>query len=82
MLVTSLRYAGDELRSELMATAAELFSVGQLVHLKSGGPTMTVSNVTIEYADHMVSCQWFVGTNVETNRFPAGTLQLIPDPPQ
>lgn len=35
------------------------FKPGDVVHLKSGGPTMTVTRMEDEYGTMKVSCTWF-----------------------
>ena len=54
-----------------MAHAAELFKVGDIVQLKSGGPAMTVTDVSIEYSAHALRCQWFSGKKLEQGTFDA-----------
>ena len=46
--------------------------VGDLVHLKSGGPRMTVTAVDKE--NDKVNCQWFVGNELNQDLFPIETL--------
>ena len=40
---------------------AEAIQAGDLVHLKSGGPTMTVESVNTTGNLTLVSCSWFDG---------------------
>jgi uncharacterized protein YodC (DUF2158 family) len=49
------------------------FKVGDLVRLKSGGPTMTVDD-TDKFGD--IECVWFAGKKLERDRFAPGTLEL------
>jgi len=48
------------------------FKTGDLVHLKSGGPRMTVTGVDNE--NDIVNCQWFVGNTLNEDRFPKEAL--------
>jgi uncharacterized protein YodC (DUF2158 family) len=50
------------------------FKAGDIVHLKSGGPDMTVSDLL----DSRVLCQWFHGRLREAI-FPQGTLNFSPE---
>lgn len=46
------------------------FKPGQVVRLKSGGPSMTVS-----FEEHgLTACQWFTGPKLESAKFPATSL--------
>ncbi len=57
--------------------AMDVFKIGDLVHLKSGGPKMTVKSVDLE--NDKVYCQWFVGNNLHQKHFPGETLMRLPD---
>jgi len=46
------------------------FKVGDLVQLRSGGPTMTVSSI---YAGD-VRCKWFGGKKLESGSFPPASI--------
>lgn len=46
------------------------FKTGDLVKLKSGGPTMTVQSVV----DDRVYCQWFAGSKLDSGSFPRESL--------
>lgn len=52
------------------------FRVGDLVQLKSGSPTMTVTNAeTDRYeAEGEIECRWFAGAKNVTANFPPQTL--------
>ena len=50
------------------------FRVGDLVKLKSGGPTMTVTRVDDLGIRTIVKCTWFAGRNNERGDFPPETL--------
>jgi len=50
------------------------FKVGDVVILKSGGPTMTVCEIDDD--EDMIYCQWFVENKIlETADFPADSLE-------
>jgi uncharacterized protein YodC (DUF2158 family) len=51
---------------------------GEIVHLKSGGPDMTVQSLD---GDH-VWCQWFGGRKLERGRFPIVSLNKGPSKPE
>jgi uncharacterized protein YodC (DUF2158 family) len=52
---------------------AEVFTVGDIVKLRSGGPKMTVEKVE---DDDVVQCVWFDEMNVTQNKgFPANALE-------
>ena len=57
-----------------------VFKSGDLVVLKSGGPTMTVDAVNTSIFDDGkvtgVVCAWFVGQKLERFRFEPGALEL------
>ena len=46
--------------------------IGDLVHLKSGGPRMTVK--AVDPKNGKVTCQWFVGNELNQDHFPKETL--------
>jgi len=57
------------------------FNTGDIVVLKSGGPTMTVkSEKTNAMTQQLVGyyCQWFAGKKLEQGDFPADSLKLAP----
>ena len=49
------------------------FNIGDVVVLKSGGPSMTVEH--IDHDSQMVLCAWFDGKEKKANSFPPGALQ-------
>lgn len=55
------------------------FKEGDIVQLKSGGPTMTVCSV--EYDDCHYKCKWFSGKKLEDGIFPDEAL-IVPSPDQ
>jgi uncharacterized protein YodC (DUF2158 family) len=46
--------------------------VGDVVHLKSGGPQMTVCSIDFDKKDF--KCCWFNGNKVEKSNFPLDTV--------
>jgi uncharacterized protein YodC (DUF2158 family)/DNA-binding winged helix-turn-helix (wHTH) protein len=48
------------------------FKIGDLVHLKSGGPRMTVKSVDPQ--NGRVYCQWFTGNTLAQDNFPIEAL--------
>jgi len=65
------------------------FKVGDVVELKSGGPTMTVDGINFSYSDNDVlkhdpvgvasySCKWFSGKKSEHGHFSEEALK-VPD---
>jgi uncharacterized protein YodC (DUF2158 family) len=55
-----------------------VLEVGNLVVLKSGGPSMTIKNSEVEGE---VSCQWFVGGKLSAASFPRESLRPADEPP-
>jgi uncharacterized protein YodC (DUF2158 family) len=51
------------------------FKKGDVVHLKSGGPNMTCSQIT-KVKNRRVECMWFAGDKLMKNSFPYETLEL------
>jgi uncharacterized protein YodC (DUF2158 family) len=56
------------------------FEKGEIVTLKSGGPNMTVDDIT-SY-DGKVVTVWFAGAKRESASFNPESLQLAPDDPK
>src|SRR5689334_11082166 len=58
-----------------------VFKSGDLVVLKSGGPTMTVDSVnTSIFDDNKITgivCVWFVGEKLERVRFEQDAIELV-----
>lgn len=57
-------------------------NVGDVVRLKSGGPTMTVKSIeTIEFLNKpaviMVACQWFHDNETRENEFPSDSIEQV-----
>lgn len=50
------------------------FNVGDIVKVKSGGPKMTVDQITHKGE---VSCTWFSGSKMQTGYFHPETLQKV-----
>ena len=53
--------------------AEKEYQIGDLVQLKSGGPTMTVTSVASSRRD--VGCKWFSGSKLAEGFFPIAALQ-------
>lgn len=55
---------------------SEEIKVGDTVQLKSGGPIMTVSNISTYGYDSFLSakCDWFIGAKNENALFPLTSL--------
>ena len=52
--------------------------IGDVVQLKSGGPTMTIKS--IDKSGGSIHCQWFAGDKfdkLENDYFSPGSLQLV-----
>lgn len=63
-----------------------LFNVGDIVKLKSGGPDMTVQiiekssvglSVELREFNGYYTCQWFAGKKLEKGRFPEESLESV-----
>jgi uncharacterized protein YodC (DUF2158 family) len=52
---------------------------GDVVMLKSGGPTMTVSSVGDYYGTMSAWCVWFDGRKQSTGTFPLTSLRIESD---
>ena len=50
------------------------FKKGDVVQLKSGGPTMTIRAISSEYG---VLCQWFVGDDPRRTHFDPESLRKV-----
>jgi uncharacterized protein YodC (DUF2158 family) len=59
-----------------------VFKSGDLVVLKSGGPTMTVDTVNTDIFDDDritgILCVWFLGEKLQRVRFDPGAIELAP----
>lgn len=58
------------------------FKVGDLVRLRSDGPTMTVKAVELTYDEDSpadIECQWFGGKKLEEGTFPSESLEQVTD---
>ena len=55
--------------------------VGDQVELKSGGPTMTVREIDLDFQGKVrgYRCQWFSGKKLEGGHFPHDSLKSVPD---
>lgn len=56
---------------------AENFNVGDVVKLKSGGPSMTVTAVGDLHGMPSVWCSWFVDLKNEQGSFPPDAVVLV-----
>jgi uncharacterized protein YodC (DUF2158 family) len=52
-----------------------MFRVGDVVQLRSGGPLMTVVEITAAGGRDTVQCRWFVGSEEKSSSFSAETLK-------
>nr|DAR03073.1 MAG TPA: putative small protein [Inoviridae sp.] len=74
-------------RYKMTRKQKNLFNVGDIVKLKSGGPDMTVQAVeksstglTIDAPREFngyYTCQWFAGKKLEKGRFPEESLESV-----
>lgn len=53
---------------------AENFNIGDVVRLKSGGPLMTVTDLTHFNGVTTATCTWFVDNKPEIGHFPFSAL--------
>ena len=55
------------------------FATGDIVQLKSGGPQMTVEEVSEDYiaGEEFVQCQWFSGSKLQDGWFRPESLAKI-----
>lgn len=51
---------------------------GDVVTLKSGGPSMTISGFH-DSSNDSVQCMWFAGNDRKVDWFHPNTLKLVPD---
>ena len=60
-------------------TKESVYSAGQVVRLKSGGPEMTVQKGYTDDKGETGSyrCQWFAGKKLENGTFPADSLEIV-----
>ncbi len=56
------------------------FRPGDVVRLHSGGPTMTVSSIGVDYDPSLVNCEWFAGEQIKHGSFKPPMLELIRRP--
>lgn len=64
-------------------TQEAIFSVGDLVKLKSGGPDMTVHIVKTGMQDEFsgsYTCQWFAGKKLDQGTFRQESLEKVEQP--
>jgi uncharacterized protein YodC (DUF2158 family) len=65
-----------------MAESASKFKTGDIVKLKSGGPTMTVGapvpfGLKGDSNPNLAQCFWFHGTEIKSKTFPVEALELV-----
>jgi len=53
------------------------FKEGDVVHLKSGGPEMTIKSLGVFSGKEGAVCVWFAGTKLEKGVFSEPELELI-----
>ncbi|WP_420488958.1 YodC family protein [Phytobacter diazotrophicus] len=58
---------------------ANNLAVGTVVQLKSGGPLMTVSYISIKSPGEY-TCIWFLNGDIKSNQFKGDTLKIVNDP--
>lgn len=51
------------------------FKPGDVVRLKSGGPTMTVQRYVLQAGTEVAECSWFAGTDLHTRDFRDDSLE-------
>ncbi|ELU4011425.1 YodC family protein [Vibrio vulnificus] len=59
-----------------------MYEVGKIVTLKSGGPTMTIKSEERDYHENWkgtYECQWFAGKKLERGVFPHDSLVVVED---
>ena len=61
--------------------SGDKFKLGDLVRLKSGGPTMTVNALGHVVRAGQVTCVWFVGNKHNTAVFEENALVAVEDKP-
>ncbi|EMP1177121.1 DUF2158 domain-containing protein [Morganella morganii] len=62
-----------------------IYGIGDLVVIKSGGPTMTIEKPICHASQgHFLGtykCQWFAGKKLDTGIFPENSLEIyVPKP--
>ncbi len=64
-----------------MMSKKNMFNVGDIVKLKSGGPEMTINSVSTNYTTNeftgYYTCQWFAGKKLDQGKFPEESLILV-----
>ena len=61
-------------------TKQELYGVGDIVKLKSGGPDMTIKELLTNLSDQPTGsyrCQWFAGKKLDNGVFPHESLVKV-----
>lgn len=64
-----------------MSDDARPFEIGQIVRLRSGGPSMTVSGYFLDSLrdELLVEVDWFSGTKAQHRNFRATSLEPVED---
>ena len=69
----------NHLPKEIHMSKSNIYAVGDIVKLKSGGPEMTVRTVPTEMVK-FYRCQWFAGKKLEQGDFPGESLETVKKP--
>ena len=60
-----------------------VFEIGEIVKLKSGGPDMTVKDISTDFQTGeflgKYRCQWFAGKKLDSGDFPQESLLKVED---
>ncbi|WP_445946930.1 YodC family protein [Shewanella sp.] len=59
-----------------------MYEVGKIVTIKSGGPNMTIKEPSTNYQKEWLGgyeCQWFAGKKLESGIFPHDSLVVVDD---
>jgi|TARA_R110001592_G_scaffold152074_5_gene379294 uncharacterized protein YodC (DUF2158 family) len=58
-----------------------MYNVGEIVKLKSGGPDMSINKVLVNYSTKKFAgsydCQWFAGKKLDSGTFPEESLVAV-----
>jgi len=56
----------------------QIIKIGDLVRLRSGGPTMTIAALPKPHLDDLCTAIWFAGNEVHSARFKVECLVSVP----